>query len=251
VSEDVLLTERRGRVLIMTLNRPDQRNALNSDLADALAAALAELDGDDGLTAGVLTGNGKNFCAGMDLKEFATKGPPAALDGVFRDGSQKPLIGAVHGPVLAGGFELALICDLLVASDDATFGVPEVSRGLLAAGGALIRLPARVPYAVAMELALTGDRIDAEAAKSYGLVSRVVPPGEVLDAAVALAERIAENAPLSIAASKQMVRNSVGRTEAEGWAEQGPLAGKIFSSKDSIEGSIAFAEKRAPNWSGE
>lgn len=247
---DVLLTERRDRVLVMTLNRPDQRNALNSDLADALAAALAELDGDDGLTAGVLTGNGKNFCAGMDLKEFATKGPPAALGGVFQNGAQKPLIGAVHGPVFAGGFELALICDLLVAADDARFGVPEVARGLLAAGGALIRLPARLPYAVAMELALTGDPIDAEAALRYGLVSRVVSQDQVVAEAIALAERIAENAPLSIAASKQMIKNSVGRTEAEGWAEQGPLAGKIFSSKDSIEGSIAFAEKRKPNWAG-
>jgi enoyl-CoA hydratase len=248
---DVLLTERRDRVLVMTLNRPDQRNALNSELADALAAALAELDSDDGLTAGVLTGNGKNFCAGMDLKEFATKGPPAALGGVFQNGAQKPLIGAVHGPVLAGGFELALICDLLVAADDARFGVPEVSRGLLAAGGALVRLPARLPYSVAMELALTGDPIDAEAALRYGLVSRVVSQDQVVGEAIALAERIAENAPLSIAATKQMIKNSVGRTEAEGWAEQGPLAGKIFSSKDSIEGSIAFAEKRKPNWAGE
>lgn len=250
MSDDVLLTERRGRVLVMTLNRPDQRNALNAALADALAAALGELDSDDELTAGVLAANGSNFCAGMDLKEFATVGPPAALGPIFEKGCQKPLIGGVHGPVLAGGFELALICDLLVASDDATFGVPEVARGLLAAGGALIRLPARLPYAVAMELALTGDRIDAADAKTYGLVSRVVPQAEVVDTAIALAERIAENAPLSISASKQMIRNSVGRTEAEGWAEQGPLAGKIFTSKDSIEGSIAFAEKRKPNWSG-
>jgi len=247
---DVLLTERRGRVLVMTLNRPDQRNALNAELADALAAALTELDGDDGLTAGVLTGNGKNFCAGMDLKEFATKGPPAALGPIFQNGAQKPLIGGVHGPVLAGGFELALVCDLLVAGEGATFGVPEVKRGLLAAGGALIRLASRLPYAVAMEMSLTGDPIDSDAAERYGLVSKVVPQEQVLDEAIALAERIAANAPLSIAASKQMIRNSVGRTEAEGWAEQGPLAGKVFSSKDSIEGSIAFAEKRTPNWQG-
>jgi len=247
---DVLLTERRGRVLVMTLNRPDQRNALNAELADALAAALSELDGDDGLTAGVLTGNGKNFCAGMDLKEFATVGPPAALGPIFQNGAEKPLIGGVHGPVLAGGFELALVCDLLVAGEGATFGVPEVKRGLLAAGGALIRLASRLPYAVAMEMSLTGDPIDSEAAERYGLVSKVVPQEQVLDEAIALAERIAANAPLSIAASKQMIRNSVGRTEAEGWAEQGPLAGKVFSSKDSIEGSIAFAEKRQPNWQG-
>lgn len=247
---EVLLTERRGRVLIITLNRPEQRNALNSELADGLAAALAELDADENLTAGVLTGAGGSFCAGMDLKAFATEGPPAALGPIFQNGCQKPLIGALEGFVLAGGLELALICDLLVAADDAQFGVPEVARGLLAAGGALIRLPARLPYAVAMELALTGDRIGAPEAKGYGLLNRVVPAAEVLDTAVALAERIAENAPLSIAASKQMVRNSVGRSEADGWAEQGPLAGKIFTSKDSIEGSIAFAEKRKPNWSG-
>jgi len=236
---------------VMTLNRPDQRNALNAELADALAASLAELDQDAELTAGVLTGNGKNFCAGMDLKEFATVGPPAALGPIFQNGSEKPLIGGVHGPVLAGGFELALVCDLLVASDDASFGVPEVKRGLLAAGGALIRLASRLPYAVAMEMALTGDPIDAAAAERYGLVSTVVAQDRVVDEAIALAERIAANAPLSIAASKQMVRNSVGRTEAEGWAEQGPLAGKVFSSKDSIEGAIAFAEKRQPNWQGQ
>lgn len=248
---DVLLTERRGRVLVMTLNRPDQRNALNAELADGLAAALSELDEDSELTAGVLTGNGKNFCAGMDLKEFATKGPPAALGPLFQNGCQKPLIGGVHGPVLAGGLELALVCDLLVAGEGATFGVPEAKRGLLAAGGALIRLPSRLPYAVAMEMSLTGDPIDAAAAERYGLVSKVVPQEQVVDEAIALAERIAANAPLSIAASKQMIRNSVGRTEAEGWAEQGPLAGKVFSSKDSIEGSVAFAEKRQPNWQGE
>jgi enoyl-CoA hydratase len=248
---DVLLTERRGRVLVMTLNRPDQRNALNSELADALAASLAELDQDAELTAGVLTANGKNFCAGMDLKEFATKGPPAALGPIFQSGCEKPLIGGVHGPVLAGGLELALVCDLLVAAEGSSFGVPEVKRGLLAAGGALVRLPSRLPYGVAMEMSLTGDPIDAQAAERFGLVSKVVPQEQVLDEALALAERIAVNAPLSIAASKQMIRNSPGRTDAEGWAEQGPLAGKIFSSKDSIEGSIAFAEKRQPNWSGE
>ena len=251
MSEDVLLTERRGRVLVMTLNRPDQRNALNAALADALAAALGELDSSDDLTAGVLAANGKNFCAGMDLKEFATVGPPAALGPIFEKGCQKPLIGAVHGPVFAGGFELALVCDLLIASDDAAFGVPEVKRGLLAAGGALIRLPARLPYSVAMELALTGDPIDAAAAERYGLVSKVAPREQIVDEALALAERIAKNAPLSIAASTAMIRNSVGRTEAEGWAEQGPHVGKIFTSKDSIEGSIAFAEKREPNWAGE
>jgi len=248
---DVLLTERRGRVLVMTLNRPDQRNALNSELSDALKDALEQLDADGELTAGVLTANGKNFCAGMDLKEFATKGPPMAMGTIYSHPWQKPLIGGVHGPVLAGGLELALVCDLLVAAEGSSFGVPEVKRGLLAAGGALLRLPARLPYAVAMEMSLTGDPITAEEAKQYGLVSKVVPQEQVLDEAVALAERIAANAPLSIAASKQMIRNSAGRTEEEGWAEQGPLAGKIFSSKDSIEGSVAFAEKRTPNWSGE
>lgn len=248
---DVLLSERRGRVLVLTLNRPDQRNALNAELADALKAALEELDADPELTAGVLAANGSNFCAGMDLKEFATKGPPASMGVIYNHPWEKPLIGAVHGPVLAGGLELALVCDLLVAAEGASFGIPEVKRGLLAAGGALVRLPARMPYGVAMELALTGDPIDAEAALRYGLVSTVVPADQAVDEAVALAERIAVNAPLSISASKQMVRNSVGRTEAEGWAEQGPLAGKIFSSKDSIEGSVAFAEKRQPNWTGE
>ncbi len=250
MSDDVLLTERRDRVLVMTLNRPNQKNALNNALAEALAAALAELDGDDGLSAGVLTGAGGTFCAGMDLKAFASEGPPPALGPIYQNACQKPLIGALEGYVLAGGLELALICDLLVAADDAKFGVPEVKRGLLAAGGALIRMPARMPYAMAMELALTGDQMDADDAHRYGLLNRVVPAADVLDTAIGLAEAIAVNAPLSITATKQMIRGSVGRTEEEGWAEQNPLAGKIFSSKDSIEGAVAFAEKRSPNWSG-
>lgn len=248
---DALLTERRDRVLVITINRPEQRNAVNNEVADGLVAAFAELDESDDLTVGVLTGAGGSFCAGMDLKAFATEGPPAAFGTALENGARKPLIAALEGYVLAGGLELALTCDLLVAGEETQFGVPEVKRGLLAAGGALIRLPSRIPYAKAMELALTGDRIGAPEALELGLLNEVVPAGaSVMDAALALADRIAVNAPLSIAASKQVIQASIGRTEEDCWKIQAPLVGTIFSSKDAMEGSIAFAERRDPNWSG-
>jgi enoyl-CoA hydratase len=245
-----VLTEVRDRVLLITLNRPEARNAVNSDLAQGLLAAIEQLDGDDGLTAGVLTGAGRGFCAGMDLKAFAKGGPPAGFDTFLQNGSTKPLIAAIEGFALAGGLEVALTCDLLVAAQGVKLGIPEVGVGLLAAGGALMRLPRRVPYSVAMRMALTAEPILAEDALTYGLVTEVTEKGGTVDAALAIAERIAQNAPLSVAGSKAMILGQQGLTEEEFWAMQRPHMGKIFRSEDALEGAMSFAEKRAPEWKG-
>lgn len=247
---DEVLTERRDRVLLITLNRPKARNAINTALAGALIAAIEELDGDDGLTAGVLTGAGGGFSAGMDLKAFATEGPPKGFDEFLRNGAKKPLIAAIEGFAVAGGLEIALTCDLLVAASGVKLGIPEVGVGLFAAGGALMRLPRLVPYGVAMEMALTGDPISAEKALEYGLVARVTEPGKAVDEAIALATRIARNAPLSVAASKQLLVDSFGRTEEEFWKHQIPAMRTVFVSDDAKEGPRSFAEKRAPKWTG-
>ena len=247
---DEVLTEVRGRVLLITLNRPDAMNAVNTPLAQGLVAAVERLDADPGLTAGVLTGAGRGFSAGMDLKAFATSGPPQGFDAFLRNGSQKPLIAAVEGFALAGGLEIALTCDLLVAARGVKIGIPEVGVGLFAAGGALMRLPRRLPYGVAMEMALTADPITAEQAFEYGMVTRLADKGEAVTVAMELAERIARNAPLAVAASKQLIRELQGRTEEEFWQLQGPLTAKVFTSDDAKEGPRAFAEKRAPQWSG-
>lgn len=249
-SPAAVLTEVRGRVLVITLNRPDQMNAINTALSQGLLAAVDQLDNDPGLTVGVLTGAGRGFCAGMDLKAFAAEGPPIGMETFIRNGSKKPMIAAIEGFALAGGLELALSCDLLVAAAGVKIGIPEVGVGLFAAGGGLLRLPRVLPYGVAMELALTADPITAEQAHAYGLVARVAEKGGSLDAALGLAERIARNAPLGVAASKQLVKASLDQTEAEFWAYQAPFVGKVFTSNDAKEGPAAFAQKRQPNWSG-
>ncbi|HLF40456.1 MAG TPA: crotonase/enoyl-CoA hydratase family protein [Acidimicrobiia bacterium] len=245
-----VLVARHGRVLLITLNRPDARNAINAEVADGLIDAVEQLDGDDTLTAGVVTGAGRGFCSGMDLKAFAAGGPPLRFLNFLQDGSTKPLIAAIEGFAVAGGLEIALNCDLLVAARGAKLGIPEVGVGLFAAGGALVRLPRRLPYGVAMEMALTADPITAEQAFGYGLVSRLTEPGETVATALALAERIARNAPLAVAASKRLVRDMQGRTEAEFWDDQAPHVATVFRSEDAREGPRAFAEKRAPSWSG-
>lgn len=247
---DDVLTEQRGRVLLITLNRPEAMNSVNSALAAGVVDAIERLDTDDGLSVGVMTGNGRGFSAGMDLKAFLADGPPKRFGDFLVNGSRKPLIAAIEGFALAGGLEIALTCDLLVAAKGAKLGIPEVGVGLFAAGGALARLPRVLPFAVAMELALTGDPIRAEQARDYGLVSRLTEPGGAVDEALALAERIARNAPLSIAASKVLLRESFGRTEAEFWDLQREYDKQVFASNDAKEGPRAFAEKRAPNWSG-
>ena len=247
---DEVLTERRGRVLVITLNRPDQMNSINTALAKGLVAAIEELDGDPGLSLGVLTGAGRGFSAGMDLKAFAKEGTPQGFETYIEKGSQKPMIAAIEGFCLAGGLEMALVCDLLVAADNVRFGIPEVGVGLFAGGGALLRLPRRIPYGVAMELALTGDPISASRALELGLVSRLTEKGGALAGALELAERIAKNAPLSLKASKAVLRDMAGLTNEEFWAMQTSHIRSVFTSDDAKEGPRAFAEKRPPVWSG-
>ncbi|HVW32697.1 MAG TPA: crotonase/enoyl-CoA hydratase family protein [Acidimicrobiia bacterium] len=247
---DEVLIERRGRVLLITLNRPGDRNALNHELSELLEQALTELDRDDGLTIGILTGAGKGFCSGMDLKAFAQRGPSPAIGRVLRGGTKKPLIAAIEGFAVAGGLELALTCDLLVAAKGAKLGIPEAGVGLFAAGGGLFRLQQRLPLGVAMEMAITADPITAERAYEYGLVTRLAEPGQAVEVALALAERVAKNAPLSVAVSKQLIAASAGLTEDEFWELQKPLIPTVFESQDAKEGPRAFAEKRAPVWSG-
>ena len=222
--EQAVLTERRGRVMIITLNRPDAMNAINGALSQGLLDAVRELDADDDLTAGVLTGNGRAFCAGMDLKAFARGEDIAPMNVFIREGCEKPLIAAIEGFALAGGCELALTCDLLMASKSSKIGIREVKVGLFAAGGGLMRLGARVGLTKAMELAVTGEPMTADEALTFGLLSEVTEDGDSLDAAVAWAERIAENAPLAVAASKKLVRAAgMGIDEDSLWEMQTPF----------------------------
>ena len=245
-----MLTERRGRVLVITLNRPDAMNAINGALSEGLWSAVQELDSDSGLTAGVVTGAGKGFCSGMDLKAFSRGEDIGPMLEFVQNGAAKPLVGAIEGFALAGGLELALSCDLLVAARGAKLGIPEVGVGLFAAGAGLFRLPGRVGYGTAMEMAITGDPITAEEAADHGLVSRLTEPGEALSAALVLAERIARNAPLAVAASKQLIRATQGATEEELWKIQRPHMATVWKSGDAKEGPRAFAEKRPPEWTG-
>src|SRR4051794_7765727 len=253
MSDEVLL-ERRGHVLLITLNRPDARNAVNSALAQALADALDLLDSDSSLRVGVLVGAGKGFSAGMDLKAFVAGDRPHIGDrgfaGITRRSAEKPLIAAIEGFAVAGGLEIALSCDLIVSSRDARLGIAEVKRGLVAAAGALIRLPKRIPYHAAMELALAGEFIDGARAYELGLVNRATEPGKALDTALELAEQIAQNAPLALAASKKIVSQAQDWDETEAWQRQDEIAGPVMTSEDAREGATAFAEKRPPEWKG-
>jgi enoyl-CoA hydratase len=247
---DTVLTEARDAVLVVELNRPEARNAIDNDVAEGLVEAMTRLDTDPELRVGVLAGRGSGFCSGMDLKAFAKTGVPKGLDQFLWEGARKPLVCAIERFALAGGLELALTCDVLVAASDARLGIPETKVGLFAAGGGLLRLPRRLPYGVAMEVALTGDSISAEEAHAHGLVSRVTEPGRALEVALELAQRIAANAPLALMATKRLIRETQGRTEAEFVELQKPLFKEVFRSNDATEGPRAFAEKRAPNWSG-
>lgn len=249
-----VLTEAADGVLLITLNRPDARNAVNGALATGVAGALDRLDADDDLRIGILTGAGKGFCSGMDLKAFVAGERPWIGDrgfaGITQRASRKPLIAAVEGFAMAGGFEVALSCDLIVAARDARFGIPEVKRSLVAGAGALIRLPKRIPYHLAMEMALTGEPIGAERAQAVGLVSRLAEPGGALAAARDLAALIGRNGPLALDASKRILQKAPDWSEAEAWERQGEIAGPVFASEDAQEGARAFAEKREPVWRG-
>ncbi len=252
--EPAVLTERRDRILLVTINRPDQRNAVNAAVAQGIASALDELDADTDLSLGVLTGAGKGFSAGMDLKAFVAGESAWAGDrgfaGITQRASAKPLIAAIEGFAMAGGLEIALACDLIVAARGARLGIPEVKRSLVAAGGALLRLPRVLPRNLAMELALTGDPIDAERAHELGLVNRLSEPGEAQATALELAEAVAANGPLALAATKRILEESVDWPQSEFFARQGEIAGPVMASEDAKEGAKAFAEKRAPVWKG-
>ena len=249
-----VLSEARDRVLLITINRPAVRNAVNSAVAAGIAAALDALDGDDGLSVGVLTGAGPSFCAGMDLKAFLAGERPAVdgrgFAGIVERACEKPLIAAVEGAAVAGGFEIALACDLIVAAQGARFGLPEVRRGLMAAGGGLLRLPQRIPYHRALELVLTGELLGAPEARDLGLVSRVTADGEAVAGALELAGRIARNAPLALRGSKRVMAESPGWPTAEAFARQAEIYGPVRASEDAREGARAFTEKREPAWRG-
>jgi enoyl-CoA hydratase len=253
-SEQAVLTERRDKVLVITINRPDQRNAVNAAVAAGIAQGLDELDGDDGLAVGIITGAGKGFCAGMDLKAFVTGERPWFEDrgfaGITQRAAAKPLIAAVEGFAVAGGLEVALACDLIVAAKGTRLGIPEVKRSLVAAGGGLLRLPRVLPRNVAMELALTGDPIAAERAYELGMVNRLAEAGHALDTALELAAQIAVNAPLGLIGSKRILNESLDWPDSEFFERQQPISGPIFDSEDAKEGATAFSEKRAPVWHG-
>jgi enoyl-CoA hydratase len=254
---DEVLRERRGHVEVLTINRPEARNAVNGAVSTGIANALDELSDDPDAWVVVLTGSGdKAFSAGMDLKAFAAGEGAAVMHarggfgGIARRSFPKPLIAAVNGSALAGGLEIVLSCDLVIAADHATFGIPEAKRGLIAGAGGLFRLPRRLPLAIALELALTGDPIDAQRAFSLGLVNRVVPRHALMEEALVLAERIAENAPLAVRYSKSVMLRALDGDEEEGWRLTDEAVGVVFSSADAMEGPVAFAEKRPPHWQG-
>lgn len=251
---DEVLRERRGHVELLTINRPEARNAINQAVAVALGQALGEIEADDDVWVVVLTGAGdKAFSAGMDLKAFAAGEVPFAeggFGGITTRQFTKPIICAANGAALAGGFEIMLSCDMVVAADHARFGIPEASRGLVAGAGGLIRLPKRIPLAVAYEMALTADPIDATRAFELGLVNRVVPADEVLSTAIELAERIARNAPLAVRTSKRVMKEALELSEVESWIVNDEAFAMIGRTADALEGAVAFAEKREPNWRG-
>ncbi|WP_424529036.1 crotonase/enoyl-CoA hydratase family protein [Sphaerisporangium viridialbum] len=252
---DEVLVEVEGGIAVITINRPQARNAINGNVARAVVAALDELEERKDVSAYVLTGAGGTFSAGMDLKGFLTGDFPLVegrgFGGLTERPPRKPIVAAVEGYALAGGFELVLACDIVVASEEAKFGLPEPKRGLVAAAGGVMRLPRRIPYHIAMEIALTGDHYPASRLYELGLVNRVTPAGEALATAKEIAAKIAANAPLALLATKRVLVESADWSRDEMFAKQGEIINPVFGSKDAMEGAAAFAEKRAPNWAGE
>ena len=248
-----VLTEVEDGVLIVTMNRPEAKNAMNKAQAEGIAAAMDQLEADGELRCAILTGAGGTFCSGMDLKGFLRGERPTiegrGFGGLTEWTPKKPVIAAVDGYALAGGMEMALSCDLIVANAAAKFGIPEAKRGLAAAAGGLIKLPRQIPPRIAMELALTGDFIDAKRAYELGFINRIVD-GPSIEGAKALARTIAENGPLALIASKAIVRDSHSWSDEEMWQKQAAYIGPVFVSEDAREGAAAFAEKRKPNWQG-
>jgi enoyl-CoA hydratase len=254
VSDEVLYTAEDG-VAVITINRPQARNAVNAAVAARVAEALDDLDARKDLSVGIITGAGGTFCAGMDLKAFMRGEVPLVegrgFGGFAERPPRKPLIAAVEGYALAGGFEAVLACDLVVAAEDARFGIPEVKRGLVAGAGGLLRLQHRIPRNIAMELALTGDFVEAPRLAELGLVNRVTASGGALEGARELAARITANGPLAVRVSKEVITSSGDWSTERMWEKQNELTGPVFVSHDAMEGAAAFAEKRAPVWRGE
>jgi enoyl-CoA hydratase len=252
MSEEVL-TQVEDGILIVTINRPEAKNAMTKAAAEGIAAAMDRLDAEDELRVAILTGAGGTFCSGMDLKGFLRGESPTVegrgFGGVVQSPPAKPLIAAVEGYALAGGLELMIACDLVVANAGAKFGIPEVKRGLVAAAGGVMMLPDQIPERIAMELALTGEFIDAGRAYELGLINHVTE-GSALDGAKELAKKIVANGPLAVRVSKQIVRESRGWAMEDRYANQAKLIAPVFVSEDAREGAAAFAEKRAPNWKG-
>jgi len=250
---EVLVTVEDG-VMTVTINRPEAKNAVDKRVAEGIAAAMDELDGNPAIRLAILTGANNTFCSGMDLKAFVRGEMPTiegrGFAGLCEAPPKKPLIGAVEGYALAGGFELAISCDLIVAAENAKFGIPEAKRGLAAGAGGLLRLPRQIPPRVAMEMALTGDFISAQRAYELGLINRVVPAGGALEGARALAAAIVANGPLAVAVSKRIIVESQDWSTAEMFAKQDAPIKSVFASQDAVEGAMAFAQKRAPQWKG-
>lgn len=249
-----VLIERDGAVLIITLNRPAVRNAIDRSTSEAIASAMDELDSDPTLSIGILTGSGQHFCSGMDLKAFL-RGERVELDGrglagIAERPPVKPLIAAVEGYALAGGCEIALACDLIVAANNAQFGIPEVKRGLIAGSGGLMRLPQRIPPQIALEYALTGQPMTAKVAAHWGLVNRLTEPGGALAEARTLALEISQNGPLAVRMTKHIVSQSPNWPAEQKWPQQNEILERVISSNDAREGALAFSEKRAPRWTG-
>ena len=251
---DAVTVEYGDGVIEITINRPEARNAINGAVRTGITEALAELDGRDDLAIGILTGAGGTFCAGMDLKAFLAGERPSVpgrgFAGIVERPPDKPMIAAVEGHAIAGGFEIALACDLIVAADNAVFGLPEVRRGLVAAGGGLLRLPLRAPYQLAVEWALTGGHVPAARAAEVFLVNRLTPPGQSLPAAIELARTIAANGPLAVRATKRVLSEGRGWPADEAFDRQREITEPVRASADAREGARAFAEKRAPQWRG-
>ncbi|MDL9938094.1 crotonase/enoyl-CoA hydratase family protein [Gordonia sp. ABSL1-1] len=251
---DEVIVEASDGVLVISINRPQQRNAMTKSASEAIAAAIDRLDADPDLAVGIITGAGGTFCAGMDLKRFQLGERPVVdgrgFGGLVQAPPAKPLIAAVEGWALGGGFEMVLAADLLVAAETARFGLPEVKRGLIARAGGIFRTPQVLPRALALELLMTGEPMTAAQAAHHGLANRVVPEGQALSAARELALTIAKNAPLAVRASKAVVRESRTWTDSEAFDRQTAYTDPVFASQDAKEGPAAFAEKRAPRWTG-
>lgn len=252
---ELVKKELKDGVLIITINRPQARNAINYDTAQELGAALDELDANPDAVIGILTGADGNFCSGMDLKAFAATGQRPYVDGkgfagICEKPPKKPIIAAIEGYALAGGCEIALACDMIIAAENAKFGLPETKRGLVPGSGGMIRFPNRVPYHIAMEAVLTGDMFSAQRAAQFGLVNHLTEPGKSLDRALELANTIATNGPLAVQTAKQIIQQARDWPQEHMFDLQRPRMAHIFSSADAKEGATAFAEKRAPVWQG-